>query len=312
MHTHTRMHVRTTQNNNTFADGWSSRAFSIIVTAFGCSSRVGAGPHDWLGPRADNCACCHGAPLQSCVQQPAAAADAPAQARHSAMTGEPLAVVSSHDMMEFVWDASLRDMPNAISFPRATMADCLLKSMHMSPAQRGNIHVFAGNIAPPETPGEFSRAAAKWMDTLLRSWNCTDVRTRAWPHGLPSLIGEWRAQSKHVQWISIGTLGNVAIALSALPDNARPNAVVAACHQASSVAAPVSECHIKLDPGAFTASVQLAQSSNTPLLLVLLNTSGYFCQWLAARSVEHATLEPRCFHSGMCGVAYTITLPLVP
>jgi len=234
------------------------------------------------------------------------------QARHSAISGEPLAVVSSHEMTEFVWDASLRDMPKAFNFPRATMADCILKSMCLSQAQLGNIHVFAGNIAPSETPGEFSRALAKWMDTMLRSRDCTDVRAQAWPHGLPGLIGEWHAQSRHVQWISVGTLGNVAIALSPITAaTARPDAVVSACHQASAAAAPVTEIHVKLDPNAFTASIRLAQTSNVPLLLVLLNTSGYFCQWLTARSVEHPTLELRCFHSSMCGDAFILPVPSV-
>ena len=79
----------------------------------------------------------------------------------------------------------------------------------------------------------------------------------------------------------------------------RPDAVISACHQVAAKDAPVAENNVKLNPAAFTASLDLARNSCTPLLILLLNTSGYFCQWLTAFSVERSTLELRCFHSSM-------------
>ena len=210
-------------------------------------------------------------------------------------------MVSSHEMSEFAWDVSLRDMPLAISCPRATAADCVLKCMGLSDEQLSNIHVFSGNVAPSETPAEFSRSLCVWMDAFVRARGCSDSQQRspAWPNSLPKLISEWHAQFRHVQWISTGPLGNVAIALRSSQAAERPDAVISACHQASASDAHVIEANVKLDPSAFTTSLALAQTLNTPLLLVLLNTSGYFCQWLAASSAECPAMDLRCFRSSM-------------
>lgn len=190
-------------------------------------------------------------------------------------------------------------MPLAISFPRATAAECVIKSMGLTDGQLNKIRVFSGSLAPPETPAEFSRSFCLWMDAFLRARGCCDTLNPAWPDNLPTLISEWHAQSMHVQWISIGPLGNVATTLSSAHASERPDAVISACHQASAFDAPVIEVNVKLDPSAFTAVLGLAQALNIPLLLVLLNTSGYFCQWLAALSAECSTFEHRCMHSGM-------------
>ena len=209
-------------------------------------------------------------------------------------------MISSHEMAEFVWDASLRDMPLAITFPRATFADCIVKSMGLSDLQLRNIRVFAGNIAPSETPAQFSRSLCLWMDVRIRARACSDVRAQAWPHAVPNLISEWHGQSRHVQWIATGPMGNVAVALASKHSTEHPDAIVAACHQAASSEAPVTEANVKLDPVAFSAALELAQALNKPLLLILLNTSGYFCQWLAALSAECPTLQHRSFKSSMC------------
>ncbi len=215
-----------------------------------------------------------------------------------------MAVVSAHEMTEFVWDASLRDMPLSISFPRATLADCIVKSMDLSPAQLGCIHLFSGSIAPSGAPTQISRSLCQWMDAIVREgsreWSSfSDVREEAWPHALPSLIREWHSQAKHVQWIAIGTLGNVALALSSSHSCEHPDSIVSACHQVSAADALVTEHNVKLDAAAFATSLELAQTLNKPLLLLLLNTSGYFCQWLAASSAECSTMDLRCFHSSM-------------
>ena len=210
-----------------------------------------------------------------------------------------MAVVSAHEMTEFVWDASLRDMPLAISFPRATLADCIVKSMGLSDAQLGCIHLFSGSIAPAGAPTHISRSLCQWMDAIVRERSFSDVREEAWPHSLPSLIREWHSQARHVQWISIGTLGNVALALSSAHSCERPDSIVSACHQVSAADAMVMEHNVKLDAAAFATSVERAQTLNTPLLLLLLNTTGYFCQWLAASSAECSTMDLRCFHSSM-------------
>ncbi len=228
-----------------------------------------------------------------------ACSDRREQVRHCASSGEPLAVVSAHDVPVFVWDASLRDMPLAITYPRATFADCIVQSLGLSPSQLGNIHVFAGCAAPPEAPTQFSRSLCVWMDVHMRACARSDVHAQAWPRALPDLISEWHAQCRRVQWIAIGPMCNVAAALSSNCSTELPDAVVSACHQAAAADAPVTEANVKLDPGSFSASLELAQSLNMPLLLLLLNTSGYFCQWLAAFSAECATLELRCFRSSM-------------
>lgn len=208
-------------------------------------------------------------------------------------------MVSSHEMAEFVWDSALRDMPLAVSFPRATLINCIIRSMGLSDAQLSNIRVFAGSIASPEKPAEFSRSLCIWMDAVMRSRGSSDAAAQAWPVGLPNLISDWHAQSRHVQWICIGPMGNVAATLGSARACERPDAVISACHQVAAKDAPVAENNVKLNPAAFTASLELARNSCTPLLILLLNTSGYFCQWLTAFSIERSTLELRCFHSSM-------------
>ena len=204
-------------------------------------------------------------------------------------------------MAEFAWDTSLRDMPLVIHCPRATAVECVLKSMGLSDAELHNIRVFSGSLAPPESPGEFSRSFCGWMDGFLRARGCCDrdALNPAWPKNLPDLISEWHLQSIHVQWISIGPLGNVAAALRSDEPSHRPDAVISACHQASASDALVTEANVKLDPSAFTTTLGRAQALNMPLLLLLLNTSGYFCQWLAGCSAEWPTLELRCLNSNM-------------
>ncbi len=198
-----------------------------------------------------------------------------------------------------MWDSALRDMPLAVSLPRATLIDCIIRSMDLSESQLRNIRIFSGSIASSEMPAEFSRSLCIWMDSEMRSRGSSGSIASAWPDGLPNLISDWHAQSRHVQWICIGPMANVAATLNLVRACERPDAVISACHQVAGKDAPVTENNVRLNPSAFTTSLELAKKLSTPLLLLLLNTSGYFCQWLTALSVERSTLELRCFHSSM-------------